>query len=232
MVSSKPEFLDPNQDSSSPDPSAENGASHHHSQESFAEGKQSSSQESGSEDIQSKIGQRSQTFEVDRLNRSGLRKIKAISLKNLRNFIEEEISKVLEKSLAQQPADGSKKLDADLMLEVQKVLNRPIAQPQKDEVEEVQPPVPASEREAELQKKVEILQKRLDKANKELLELELKLERLAQDREDDGGIASVYKDVQSLNQEDPHYETKKGFLKVIFEANRALQKQGSDSSSP
>lgn len=188
--------------------------------------------EPGADDaaIERKLGDHSRTLELEQLNRRGVRSIRAITMRNLRSFIEGEVNRVLEKSLKHEARTTGRMMDEELLGEVQKILGRPVGG-ETETGEEALAPADATAREAELLEENALLQKRLDKANRELLELELKLEKLAHRSEQDAGIASVYRDVQSLNQEDPHYETKKGFLQVIFEANRALQSQRSGGSA-
>ncbi len=69
----------------------------------------------------------------------------------------------------------------------------------------------------------EVLERRLEKLKKELLEMEISLEKMANEKGIDPGLASIYQEVQGLNQVDQNYEKKKGLLQGIFEANLKIQ---------
>lgn len=68
-----------------------------------------------------------------------------------------------------------------------------------------------------------LLERRLDKLKQELLQMEVTLEKMSRERSIDPGLASIYQEVQGLNQVDENYECKKGLLQGIFEANLKIQ---------
>ncbi|MCA8969721.1 MAG: hypothetical protein KDC95_08055 [Planctomycetes bacterium] len=81
----------------------------------------------------------------------------------------------------------------------------------------------AEARRKEYQSEVELLNRRLSKLNGTLQETEKQLMAVMRAKNIDDGIASIYKDVQGLDNADNHYETKKELMSSIFEANLRLQ---------
>jgi hypothetical protein len=72
--------------------------------------------------------------------------------------------------------------------------------------------------------KTEVLQRRLEKLQAHLAEMEEALKALALAKGYDPGIPSVYRAIQGLCLDDNRYEKKKKMLQVIFEENLDLQK--------
>lgn len=78
-------------------------------------------------------------------------------------------------------------------------------------------------RESAFQREIEVLSRRLSKVS-ELLELrEEELRRLVATGRVAPGIASLYREVQGLDEDSPHAETKREMMKAIFDANLVLQ---------
>jgi hypothetical protein len=84
---------------------------------------------------------------------------------------------------------------------------------------------PAIERDLASTQRTELLERRLAKLKKELLEMEVAMEALATTKEGDPGLSSIYREVQGLNRMDTSYEKKKGLLQGVFEANLKLQSE-------
>lgn len=74
--------------------------------------------------------------------------------------------------------------------------------------------------------RVGLLERRLNKLNDALEGTEEALRVLAERVEVDPGIASIFKSVQGLSAETPLRDVKREMLRVIFEANRELQRRG------
>jgi hypothetical protein len=78
-------------------------------------------------------------------------------------------------------------------------------------------------RRKESQNEVELLNRRLTKLSMALQESEAELERVANAKQVDDGVASVFKDVQGLSPGDSRFQQKKGLMSSIFEANQKLR---------
>jgi len=76
---------------------------------------------------------------------------------------------------------------------------------------------------------VDLLERRVRKLTEHLAGTEAELKRVAAMKAVDGGIASLYGDVQGLSDEDEGYESKKAMLTNIFEANLALRDDVSET---
>jgi len=76
---------------------------------------------------------------------------------------------------------------------------------------------------ADSAKQVDLLERRLRKLTEHLSGTEAELKRVAAMKVVDGGLASIYQDLQGLSAEDDAYESKKAMLSNIFEANLALR---------
>lgn len=81
----------------------------------------------------------------------------------------------------------------------------------------------AEARRKEYQSEVELLNRRLSKLNGTLQQTEKQLQAVMRAKNIDEGIASIYKDVQGLDDADSFFEQKKGLMSSIFEANLKLQ---------
>lgn len=77
---------------------------------------------------------------------------------------------------------------------------------------------------AEHTMQVEMLERRISKLNKSLGTTADALKRVSAMKAVDGGIASIYRDVQGLSEEDAQAELKKELMADIFKANVALKK--------
>lgn len=73
-------------------------------------------------------------------------------------------------------------------------------------------------------REVELLQRRITKLTTSLEDTETRLSQVASAKFVDGGIASVYREVQGLADDDSRYEKKKELMAGIFSANLRLQK--------
>ncbi len=76
-------------------------------------------------------------------------------------------------------------------------------------------------------REVENLQRRIKKLNETLSTTEQRLQQVAAMKTVDGGISSVYREVQGLAAGDQHGGKKKELMAEIFQANLKLQKRGS-----
>jgi hypothetical protein len=72
--------------------------------------------------------------------------------------------------------------------------------------------------------KTRLLQRRLEKLQANLKEVETSLRTLAEAKAEDPGIPSIYRTIQGLNLDDNLFEKKRKMLQVIFEENLILQK--------
>ncbi len=77
----------------------------------------------------------------------------------------------------------------------------------------------------EYQKEIDLLNRRLSKLNGALSNTERELHRVMRAKSSDDGIASIYSEVQGLNEGDGHFAQKKELMASIFEANRDLQRE-------
>jgi len=73
-------------------------------------------------------------------------------------------------------------------------------------------------------REVDTLQRRIRKLNENLSATEQRLQHVAALKSVDGGISSVYRDVQGLDLGDQHAAKKKELMAEIFKANLQLQK--------
>ncbi len=74
-------------------------------------------------------------------------------------------------------------------------------------------------------REVDTLQRRIRKLNDNLSATEQRLQHVAALRAVDGGISSIYREVQGLDMGDLHAAKKKELMAVIFKANLQLQKR-------
>ena len=72
---------------------------------------------------------------------------------------------------------------------------------------------------------IDQLRRRLSKVTKSLGLTEQELSRIKLLKEVDGGVSSIYREVQGLSGGDPHAEVKKDLMVRIFQANVDLQKK-------
>lgn len=75
-------------------------------------------------------------------------------------------------------------------------------------------------------REVENLQRRIKKLNDNLAVTEQRLQHVAAQKTVDGGISSVYREVQGLVGSEVHAGKKKELMAEIFQANLQLQKKG------
>jgi hypothetical protein len=73
--------------------------------------------------------------------------------------------------------------------------------------------------------KADLLERRVAKMRGELATMERAMAELERRAAIDGGVASIYKDVQGLSEAEPERDVKKALMQQIFEANVALQKR-------
>lgn len=78
--------------------------------------------------------------------------------------------------------------------------------------------------------RTDLLERRLEKLKNELLEMEVAMERLAAQNQNPG-LASIFREIQGLNQLDKGYAKKKGLLQCIFESNLKLQFRSTSGST-
>ena len=81
----------------------------------------------------------------------------------------------------------------------------------------------AEARRREYQSEVELLNRRLTKLNGTLQQTEGQLKAVMRAKGIDDGIASIYKEVQGIDDADSFFEQKKELMSSIFEANLKLQ---------
>jgi len=74
-------------------------------------------------------------------------------------------------------------------------------------------------------REVDLLQRRIGKLNETLGHTERRLQEVAAMKNLDGGISSIYREVQGLGGEDDFVAKKKELMAEIFKANLALQKK-------
>ena len=70
------------------------------------------------------------------------------------------------------------------------------------------------------------LQRRIKKLNDTLASTEQRLEKVSAMKSVDGGISSIYREVQGLDESDSHAGKKKELMADLFKANLKLQKRG------
>ena len=78
-------------------------------------------------------------------------------------------------------------------------------------------------REAVRDRDVELLQRRINKLQTSLQETEHELRHVARVKNIDGGISSMYRDVQGLDENDAQFERKLELMTELFKANVMLQ---------
>lgn len=74
-------------------------------------------------------------------------------------------------------------------------------------------------------REVDNLQRRIKKLNENLAVTEQRLQHVAAQKSVDGGISSIYREVQGLAGGEAHVEKKKELMAEIFKANLQLQKK-------
>ncbi len=74
-------------------------------------------------------------------------------------------------------------------------------------------------------REVDNLQRRIKKLNDSLVTTEQRLQQVAAMKQVDGGISSVYREVQGVGSADAQVEKKKELMAGIFQANLKLQKK-------
>ena len=79
-------------------------------------------------------------------------------------------------------------------------------------------------------KQVEMLERRITKLTESLSATEIELKRIAAMKNIDVGVASIYRTVQGLSQDEDQFAAKAEMLKNIFEANMALRAEMSSES--
>ncbi|MCA8974357.1 MAG: hypothetical protein KDC98_06525 [Planctomycetes bacterium] len=75
-------------------------------------------------------------------------------------------------------------------------------------------------------REVDLLQRRISKLNESLSQTEQKLQTVAAMKNVEGGISSVYREVQGVDGQDGQAGKKKELMAEIFQANLKLQKRG------
>ncbi len=81
-----------------------------------------------------------------------------------------------------------------------------------------------AQKEVELRKEVDLLNRRLQKVTQTLDHTEGRLQKALTGGGEDLGVSSIYKEVQGLSDHDPEFKKKKSLMTSIFEANLELQK--------
>jgi len=101
----------------------------------------------------------------------------------------------------------------------------------RDRVMELVMELVGEEREAALEARrsardneIDVMRRRITKLTASLGQSELELARVASMKSVDGGISSIYREVQGLDGGESQFERKKALMSDIFEANLALQK--------
>ena len=75
---------------------------------------------------------------------------------------------------------------------------------------------------ADVERRVELLERRISKLVQTLEETEHVLERVAATKDLETGIESVFRDVQGLADEEPQRQRKAALMTALFEANLQL----------
>lgn len=83
-----------------------------------------------------------------------------------------------------------------------------------------------SARRALQDREVDTLQRRIRKISETLSQTERRLQQVAALKDIDGGISSIYREVQGIDPGDAQGEKKKNLMAEIFKANLAMQKGG------
>lgn len=78
-------------------------------------------------------------------------------------------------------------------------------------------------KEQEYEREIDMLRRRVAKLTTSLGSTEREIQRLRRTKNVDDGVASIYRDVQGLNEEDDQGEMKRELMSRIFEANLDLQ---------
>ena len=78
-------------------------------------------------------------------------------------------------------------------------------------------------------REVDLMQRRIDKLARNLEETEQQLARVAELKDVDDGISSIYREVQGLSDEDAHFARKKDLMADIFKANLELQNKSASA---
>ena len=84
----------------------------------------------------------------------------------------------------------------------------------------------SEDREGEYLREIDVLQRRITKLSQSLGLTEEVLRRVKQGEKLDTGLASIYRDVQGLDDDEPDADLKRELMSSIFEANMGLQKKG------
>ncbi len=84
------------------------------------------------------------------------------------------------------------------------------------------------QREGEYKREIDMLERRLAKLSRSLGVTEDALRKAFAAKSLDPGIASIYREVQGLDLEDPQTEVKRGLMTSIFLANLELQRDGGE----
>jgi hypothetical protein len=79
-------------------------------------------------------------------------------------------------------------------------------------------------------REVDTLQRRIKKLNDNLASTEQRLQHVAALKNVDGGISSIYREVQGLGEGAEHAGKKRELMSEIFKANLKLQKRSQDSA--
>jgi len=85
---------------------------------------------------------------------------------------------------------------------------------------------------AQHQNELDIAERRISKLAASLKATERNLRKLAESKGFDPGLASIYREVQGLSEEDALAELKREMLSKIFEANLKLREQRTDEGAP
>ncbi len=86
------------------------------------------------------------------------------------------------------------------------------------------PPPSTTTHDGDLERTVDVLRRRVAKLSAMLEAARLEIERLAGSKTIDCGVASVYRDVQGLSEEDERYELKRALMASILEQNLRLRR--------
>jgi diguanylate cyclase (GGDEF)-like protein len=110
--------------------------------------------------------------------------------------------------------------DQDLLARIQREV---VASALREVQEQVRRALPDEAREQS--ERIEILERRIAKLSESLGMTESELQKVLAQRSVDGGVASVYKNVQGLSASAAQAELKKTLMSKIFEANVELRRQ-------
>lgn len=162
--------------------------------------------------------------DVETLQEKGVKTINYLTVSKVNELVSEAVAKAFAKYRGvDDPAAVENSATADLLEELQ-ALRR-----QRAEGGEGQASAAEGVANADRDRAISLLERRIDKLKDHVARLEGVLEELEDAKET--GLPSIYQDVQGLDREDTRHEMKRSVLQTVFEDNLKLQCK-SPSSAP